>query len=534
METDLDAATLEEIDRIAHAFVDDGKAPGLAYGLVREGELVHSGGVGIVGEGRGAPDASTVFRIASMTKSFTAAAALLLRDEGLLDLDEPVATYVPSAAGIALLAADAPPLTLRLLLTMSAGFPSDDPWADRQESMSPDEFAALLADGPRASTVAGTEYEYSNLGYAIAGRAIANVAGQPFHDFVTERLLRPLGMGATCFSADDVPAERLAIGHRRIADKADVASDVSDAATDATSDAGVSAWHAEPFDHPGEFSAIGGLYSTVSDLAIWATGFHNAAQWPIVADDHPLRASSRREMQQMHRLSGVAASTVDDVAHAVAKGYGFGLTRERHTHWGDVVGHSGGYPGFGSNMRWHPASGFGVITLANATYAAPSVAAAAMLEAALRRRGPLKVAPTVWPEVATMRSAVDQLIAAWDDDLADRVFAVNMDLDEPRSERRELVAKVVEQLGELDPTADPDEDHLSASELDWTVTGTLGRARIEMGLSPEPSPKIQWLSIEIIEPETASEPETTAESEGEAAEGAGALADEPEVPPEAR
>ena len=488
VEAGLAALTIEEIDRAARAFVDDGKAPGLAYGLIHNGELVHSGGVGAVGDGGGAPDVSSVFRIASMTKSFTAAAVLLLRDAGRLDLDEPIATYVPAATGIRSESDDAPPLTLRLLLTMSGGFPSDDPWADRQESMSPDEFAALLRAGPRLSRVPGTEYEYSNLGYAIAGRAVANVAEQSLQDFITERLLRPLGMDSTCFSADGVPLERLVVGHSRIPDSRAAGGERSPV------------WRAEPFDRPGEFSAIGGLYSTVSDLALWVTGFNNAAQQPVIADDHPLTPSARREMQQLHRLSGVATSNVDDVVHAVAKGYGFGLTRERHTHWGDVVGHSGGYPGFGSNMRWHPASGFGAIALANATYAAPSVVAAAMLEVVLRSGSPLTQRPTAWPEVASMRTAADQLIRAWDDDIADRVFAVNMDLDEPRAQRREQFAEVVGHLGELEPTAAPDEDQLSAGELDWTVTGTLGKARVEMGLSPEPSPKIQHLSIELIEP----------------------------------
>ena len=483
------ADATDEIDRIAHAFIDDGKAPGLAYGIVHNGTLVVSGGVGITAAGHGAPDAGSVFRIASMTKSFTAAAALLLRDEGRLDLDVPVVTYVPAVSGIRPAADDAPPLSLRMLLTMSGGFPSDDPWADRQESMSTDEFAALLHAGPRLAAVPGTEYQYSNLGYAIVGRAIANVAGQPVQDFITDRLLRPLGMDATCFSSDEVAADRLVVGHRRVDEPANA-------------DEGSSPWVPEPFDRPGEFSAIGGLYSSVADLAVWVTGFNNAAQQPAVADDHPLRSSTRREMQQIHRLSGVGTSTVDGVAHAVARGYGLGLTRERHTHWGDVVGHSGGYPGFGSNMRWHPVSGYGVIALANSTYAAPSVAAAAMLEALLRGGAPRTRKPEPWSELAEMRRAADQLIRAWDDDLADRVFAMNMDLDQPRAERRAHVAKVIAQLGDLDATADTDDDLVSACDLDWTIRGSTGQARVEMGLSVEPEPLIQVLDIEFIEPDT--------------------------------
>src|SRR3954452_15743531 len=264
-----------------------------------------------------------------MTKSFTAAAVLLLRDEGALALDEPVSTYVPAVADMPPASDDAPPLTLRLLLTMSGGFPTDDPWADRQESMTAAEFEAFLRAGPRFGAVPGTEYRYSNLGYAIVGRALSNVCGQPFQRFIAERLLAPMQMHSTCFCSDEVPVEHLVVGHRRSHGE----------------------WIAEPFDHPGEFSPIGGLYSSVADLAIWVKGFMDASRGSAAGDGHPLSASSRREIQQAHRLSDVSTSMVDGVPHALAKGYGMGLTMERHTHWGDVVSHSGCYPGFGSNMR---------------------------------------------------------------------------------------------------------------------------------------------------------------------------------------
>ncbi len=373
--------------------------------------------------------------------------------------------------------ADAPPLTLRLLLTMSAGFPSDDPWADRQESLSIDAFDSFLRAGPRFSADPGTEYRYSNLGYAIVGRAVSNVSGQPYQRFVTERFLQPLEMDATCFSSADVPAEHLVTGHRRVADE----------------------WRPEPFDHPGEFSPIGGLYSTVADLAIWVTGFSNASAIPVVPDRHPLGVATRRGMQQLHRLSEVSTSAVGDDLYASAKGYGMGLTLERHTYWGDVVGHSGGYPGFGSNMRWHLASGVGVIALANSTYAAPGSAAAAMLEQVLRGGAPRHRPPVRWPELNPMRTAVDRLLGEWDDELADELFAVNVDLDQPRAERREQITSVVEQLGEIDLGAPADEECPSAAELDWTLTGSRGRARVEIGLSPESTPRIQSLSVRLLD-----------------------------------
>ena len=110
------------------------------------------------------PDADTVFRIASMTKCFTAATILLLRDEGRLRLDDPVRRHVPELAGWAPPTADRGPITIRQLLTMSAGLPTDDPWGDRQQGLPLDRFARLLAAGPTFAWPPGIMFEYSNLG----------------------------------------------------------------------------------------------------------------------------------------------------------------------------------------------------------------------------------------------------------------------------------------------------------------------------------------------------------------------------------
>src|SRR5699024_2129141 len=117
--------------------------------------------------GAGPMDRATVSRIASMTKSFTAATILALRDERRLGLDDPVSTYVPEAAGAFELAADEREPTLRQLLTMSAGLVTDNPWGDRQEAMTREEFAATLRGGLGHVHRAGTGFEYSNTSYAL-------------------------------------------------------------------------------------------------------------------------------------------------------------------------------------------------------------------------------------------------------------------------------------------------------------------------------------------------------------------------------
>ena len=124
--------------------------PGVAWGVVRDGLLVHSGGAGTIRDGEDRrPDADSVYRIASMTKSFTAATVLLLRDEGRLRLDDPVADHVPALADWAPPTADSPAVTIRDLLTMSAGLPTDDPWGDRQQGLA----ARRLRPAPRRRPV---------------------------------------------------------------------------------------------------------------------------------------------------------------------------------------------------------------------------------------------------------------------------------------------------------------------------------------------------------------------------------------------
>ena len=189
-------AALERVDEIADRMFAGWNVPGLAYGVVPGGELVHSPRPWHAPRrrGRDAGRASSVFRIASMTKSFTAATVLSLRDEGRLTLDDPIDRYVPELASLRYPTTDSPPITIRHLLTMSAGFPTDDPWGDRQQSLDLDAFKRLLAGGLSFAWTPGTRFEYSNTGYGVLGRLITNVAGREYREVVRERILQPLGM----------------------------------------------------------------------------------------------------------------------------------------------------------------------------------------------------------------------------------------------------------------------------------------------------------------------------------------------------
>lgn len=320
---------------------EERKIPGAAWGVIRHGRLVHAAGCGTfrAGEER-KPDANTVFRIASMTKSFTAAVVLLLRDEGRVRLDDPVAAYVPELAAWMPPFGDVGPVTVRQLLTMSAGLSTDDPWGDRQQGLPLDRFAELLAAGPTFAWPPGTAFDYSNLGYGILGRVVTNVAGAEYREVVRDRLLVPLGMTSSVFLDEEVPGDRLAHGYVR-RDEALVR---------------------EGTDPYGALASMGGIFSTVRDLSRWVLGFLDA--FPARSDPegpHPLRRASRREMQQVQRgvAAEIRAHAPDAEPPVLAGGYGYGLFIRTDPVIGTIVSHSGGYPGFGSYMGWHPATGLG-------------------------------------------------------------------------------------------------------------------------------------------------------------------------------
>ena len=426
--TDFDAA-LAGVDARLERTVREAGVPGTAWGVVRDGRLVHAGGAGTLRDGEDRrPDADSVFRIASMTKSFTAATVLLLRDEGRLRLDDPVAAHVPSLATWPLPTSDSVPVTIRDLLSMSAGLATDDPWGDRQQGLPLDEFDRLLAAGPSFAWPPGVVFEYSNLGYGILGRVVTTAAGAEYRHVVRERLLVPLGMAATGYLEEEVPEGRLAHGYVRRGD----------------------ALVREGRDAYGALASMGGIFTSVRDLSTWVAGFLDA--YPARDDPegpHPLRRSSRREMQQVHRAWGVEveAHAPDEPPPVAGGGYGLGLATTFDPDLGTFTGHAGGYPGFGSHMAWHPASGLGVIGLGNLRYAPMRTAVDEALAALVRadvvpRR---RVVPLAAVERA--RETVERLLAGWDDAAADALFAMNMDLDEPRAPRRAALAAAVDAVG---------------------------------------------------------------------------------------
>lgn len=470
----LDLATVDDLFAAEFA---QGRSPGLAYAVVRDGQILHAAGLGTTTlREETPPTVDHVQRIASMTKSFTASAVLLLRDRGALRLDDPVAAYVPELRAFRF-TPDAPDLTIRHLLTMSGGLLTDDPWGDRNESQTPDELGALLAAGFTVGARPGTQFEYSNLGYAILGRIVDSLTGGEggYRGLVLDEITGPLGMPATRYDVREVGPSLVVGYHRRGED-----------------------WTPQPEMLPGTFSAMGGLHSTLSDLARWVGGFTDAFRRPEAR--HPLSAASRRELQQLHRLIGVSGALAVDppaggaTVTATAAGYGFGLFVDHHSDHGDVVQHSGGYPGYGSHMRWHPETGLGVIGLANGTYAAPTAACRDALRALVAGERRPAVPPTATPQIV---AAVTAKLASAGEPFTDDLFSFNVALDVTESERSVQLEEARRLVGTPEGRAgEPYADGLGLAS--WSVPAERGRYDLEIKVAPTPEHPVQALKVTAV------------------------------------
>jgi CubicO group peptidase (beta-lactamase class C family) len=415
----------------------------------------------------------TVFRIASMTKTFTAAAVLRLRDDGVLALDD----ALPELAG-ARPTADSPALTLRHLLSMQSGITADDPWADRHLDIGPDEFDAVVAPGLLFAVPPGTGFEYSNLGYGAIGRVIERVTGEPPQDVIDRVVVRPLGLDRTTWTQPD--HDDWARPYR-VEDGQPLADD--------------------PPIGDGALATMGGLWSTVEDLVRLMAWFDDAFPARDGDDDDPLRRASRREQQQVQRATAVARTeaTGEGLDHVPERidggGYGFGLQVIHDQRFGHIVGHSGGLPGYGSNMRWLPGRRVGAVALANSTYAPMRLLTRRMLEV-LDDHGlvPAVVVP-VNPDLERAADALLALINDWSDDAANKLFTDNVALDESFERRARKAAELVTAHGPLT------QERLDAAfATDGTVTATAadGReVRVWLALSPVPPPRVQEYEITV-------------------------------------
>ncbi|MGV8876910.1 MAG: serine hydrolase domain-containing protein [Rhodoglobus sp.] len=469
----------DEISAIFANRVNDQRAPGTYFAIFGADGILFEQGLGEMVLGAGvAPHRDTIFRIASCTKSFTCTMLLMLRDRGQLNLDAPITDFVPAFVAVApVLSPEAPPVmpTVRMLMTMSAGFATDNPWGDRMEEMTRPQLDEFVAAGVSLVSTPGTAFEYSNLGYALLGEVIAEVSGLSYVDAIRTEILIPLGLTATRFDHDPSAGVETALGYRRAGDL----------------------WVEQPMTAPGMFSAMGGLFSSGADLVTWSLWLARA----LDANDSspgPLSPASRRELQQIQRAVASSALSEAVFVEPTAHGYGFGLFVDEGS--SKIVSHSGGYPGYSAHMRWHAPSGLGIVAFENGTFAAVAIPATQALQAALTSLAQLSPPSAAWPATLAARDVVDGLVRNWHTPSVEAIAAVNLALDVPYEERVAAIAAAVAEVGPL--TAAPLTEVArtltdSPAATDWVIEAERGRILCHILMSPEMPPRVQTFKLTV-------------------------------------
>ncbi|MDP8913135.1 MAG: beta-lactamase family protein [Pseudomonadota bacterium] len=470
-----------EIDRLFREFQadPDTKVPGLVYGIVADGRLVHVRGLGVQDlEARRPVTPDSLFRIASMSKAFTALAILKLRDEGKLSLDALAETYVPELRRWRYPTSDSPRIRVRDLLNHSAGFVTDDPWGDRQQVLTEAEFTRMLQDGVPFTRPPGTAFEYSNFGYALLGRIITNVSAMPYDQYILRHIQRPLGMASTRYEVRESPLERRAVGYRWEND----------------------AWSEEPTMRHGVFGAMGGVQTSANDYAKWMAFLLSA--WPPRdgPETGPVRRATVREMAQGSNFPRVRSRFGRSGAAACpqAAAYGMGLIAASDCELGLTLSHGGGYPGYGSHMLLLPDHGIGIFVFTNRTYTGASGTAwdAAV---ALHKAGLLVGRkPTASQSLAAAYAAAGSMYRAGDVAAAGRLLAMNFLLDRSAANWRAEFARLKGQVGECRTDSPIQPTGALSGTFQWDCAR--GKLDGQLLLAPTNPAGIQALRFSIAAP----------------------------------
>jgi D-alanyl-D-alanine carboxypeptidase len=363
-------AVSDRLEAKAASFVKENRLPGAAVGVVHEDELVWSAGVGFADvASRRAPDPSTLYRIASITKTLTGAAIMQLRDEGRLHLDDPIVAHLPELRNARSPFGPIETITIRRMLSHESGLMSEPPGTDwavptyegvvERNLARPGEIGARVAPN--------TQWKYSNLAYQLLGEVVARVSGEPYVERLRAAILEPLLMASTAF--EPLPEEllaRRATGYsgRWFTDELDVALVMPPV------------W------------AEGGLWSSVEDLARWLS-----FQFGTDAGPRPgAQILSGRTLKEMHTPRYLV-----DEAWTEAWCVAWYAMRRGDVVW---VQHSGGLPGFTTNLCFDPKERVGAIALLNGIGEAEALAMdlAGIARTAVREAAPVIAPPPAMPE----------------------------------------------------------------------------------------------------------------------------------------
>ena len=465
------------IENIFKNYAEENHLPGLAFGLVVDGELVLTGNYGYTNIEKKIPvTSSSLFRIASMSKSVTAMAILKLRDEGKLRLDDPAENYIPELKGQPYPTADAPLITIRHLLTHGAGFPEDNPWGDRQLADSDKDLREFLNKKITFSNPPGLEYEYSNLGFALLGKIITTVSGMPYQQYIRQNIWQPLGMQYSEWEYGNIDPAKLAHGYNWRNGQ----------------------WNEEAILHDapdGSWGAMGSMITSIEEFAKYMKLHLDA--WPpsSAADNGPVKRSSIREMHYPWRINGFNPNYkyYDGRTCGVMSAYAYGLGWMRDCDGKVYIAHSGGLPGFGSQWRIMPDYGIGIVSFSNRTYGAPGAANMRVLDTIIKIAG---LKPRELPASEILKKRKDELVKLMPDFRnaeTSGIFAENFFPDNPIDSVRKQTQQLFDKIGPVRSIREMKASNQLRGH--FIIEGEKGELEVWFTLSPENPPLIQAYEI---------------------------------------
>ncbi len=301
--------------------------PGLSVGITHNGDT-YAEGFGVTSVENPLPvTPETIFQVGSTSKTFTATVAMMLMEEGKLDIEQRVREYVPSFTTSDEEASDR--VTIRNLLTHRTGWPGDYFKDFGRGADALEKYVAAMARA-RQDMQPGEAFSYCNSAFYLLARVIESITGDEFENVVADRLIRPLGMHLTSYHPEDVITHRVATGHILTPNGPAVA---------------------RPWHMARNLNGGGGINSTALDQVTYARFHINQGLAP-----NGQQLISRETAARMQSTQAEAGSMCDS--------YGLGWMLSDHAGH-RLVMHGGATNGFLSSFETYPDDGFGVAVLTN-------------------------------------------------------------------------------------------------------------------------------------------------------------------------
>jgi len=356
---ELNKSNLNKFDRLIAEEMAKMKIGGLSYAIIKDGKVAHTQGFGARDLDKNLPaDENTIYRIASITKSFICTAIMRLVEEGRLKVTDPVKNYLPLEIGT-----EDKPITIKHLMNHTSGIPElaeDTFWyylAREGVKIPPNtklipmssenDFFRLINGAGEFYHELDQYFHYNNYGYTMLGMIITKVAGKDYREFIKEKIFQPLKMESTSFYPEDFKDNNnLAQGYH-----------VNPA------DRGGNTRKIGQWENRWERMAPGGIYSCVKDMVAYVLMHINGGTY---RDVKIISKESSQEMQRNSLLPGtMAEKVVSNYSVYKSVGYGYGFRTDSNFYGHIVVGHSGGSLGYGSNLLFIPTLNIGIVAMAN-------------------------------------------------------------------------------------------------------------------------------------------------------------------------